>query len=250
MTRWQTGHDLDLAFRRAVAHIVERDARIAQEFREGRPVAREAREHETAVRSDPRGALHGAVGVRRLHARAFVSLRQRNASNGAVEMKAPGVIGADETRSRVARHRPAQLDAAVRTAVVEHMDAPLPVPHHDHRLASDLHGVIIARRLDLRFVPAIDPHLLEDLLDLPIEDFLIRVDGAVNAIRLNQLADRPHSLPPVVVTVIVSMIACCSGAAIRILPSRDTLCAYLAANGEFVCVLTSLTALHRAGTDA
>ena len=157
------------------------------------PLAREAREYKTAIRVHPRGALHGAIGVLGRHAGAIVTVRQRNASNGAVEMKAPRVIGADETRSRVARHRPAQLDAAVRTAVVEYVDAPLPVAHHDHRLSSDLHGVIITRRLDLRFVTAIHPHRLEDLLDFPVEDLLIRVHRAVNAIRLNQFGDRPHS---------------------------------------------------------
>ena len=156
------------------------------------PFAREAREYKTAIRVHPRGALHGAIGVRGRHAGAIVAVRQRNAANVAVEMKAPRVIGAYEARSGVARNRAAQLDTAVRTAVVEYMDAPLPVAHHDHRLPSDLHGVIITRRLDLRFVSAIHPHRLEDLLDFPVKDLLIGVHRAVNAIRLNQFGDLPH----------------------------------------------------------
>jgi hypothetical protein len=43
-------------------------------------------------------------------------------------------------------------------------------------------------------VSAVHPDFFEDLLDLSIENLLIRVDRPVYAIRLNQLCDRPHSL--------------------------------------------------------
>ena len=56
-------HDLDLADRRAVAHVVEGDLRVAEELQQRRAVGDQAREHEAAVAVDARRALHAAVGV-------------------------------------------------------------------------------------------------------------------------------------------------------------------------------------------
>src|SRR5450631_784569 len=107
-------HDLDLPFRRPVAHVVEGNARIAEKFRESGTVARKTRKHEAAVDFDPGRALHGAIGIRRVHSRPFISLRKRYPSNAAVEMKTPGVIRTNETRPRVSRHGAAKFHAAMR----------------------------------------------------------------------------------------------------------------------------------------
>jgi hypothetical protein len=45
---------------------------------------------------------------------------------------------------------------------------------------------VVARRLDLRFVPAVDPGALEDLLHLGVEDRGVGVDTAVDAVGFDQ----------------------------------------------------------------
>src|ERR1700722_3604201 len=89
--------DLDFALRRAVAHVIEGDARIAQKFRERRTLACETCEYEAAVTLDPGGALHRAIRVRRVHPRPFIPLRQWYSSDAAVEVKAPRVVRAHKT---------------------------------------------------------------------------------------------------------------------------------------------------------
>ena len=56
-------HDLDLADRRAVAHVVEGDLGLAEELQQRRAVGGEAGEDEAAVAVDARRALDVAVGV-------------------------------------------------------------------------------------------------------------------------------------------------------------------------------------------
>ena len=224
-------HDLDLAFGRPVAHVVEGDSSVAQEFFQTR--ARRRRDWRTRSRGrlSTRGArLMEQSGFAEFMPRPFVALRQRDALDPAVEMKTPGVIGTHETRSRVARRGAAQLHPAVRAAIVKHVDAAGPVTDHDHRLTSYLKSVEIAGCLDLRLVSAIHPDFLEDFLDLVIEYFLIRINGAVNAIRLNQLSDRPHSLSPLSNSDGFQQNACSrirSSAAIQILPRPDDLRTYI-----------------------
>ena len=68
-------HHLDLADRRAVAHVVEGDARFAEKLRQRRAFVAQAGEDEAAIAVDARRALHAAVGVVARHARALVALR-------------------------------------------------------------------------------------------------------------------------------------------------------------------------------
>ena len=164
--RWQYGHHLDLADRRAVAHVVEGDLGVAEELQQRRPVGGEAGEDEAAVAVDPRRALDVAVGVRLVHRRALVAARQRDGAHLAVEVEAPGVVRADEGAAGVALQVADELHAAVRAAVVQHVDGAVGGAHHHHRLAADRHRVVVAGVRDLRLVAAVDPDLLEDVLHL------------------------------------------------------------------------------------
>ena len=90
---------------------------------------------------------------------------------------------------------PHKLHAAVRAAVVEHADLAVHAAHHDHRLAADLHGDVVAGLFDLRLVAAIDPGLLPDVLHLPIEYLLIGVDGLMDAVGFDQSFESLHATP-------------------------------------------------------
>ncbi len=137
-------HDLDLAERRAVAHVVEGDLGLAEELGERRSFVDEAREDEAAVAVDAGGALHAAVGVVAGHPRALVALGERDRAHAAVEVEAPGVVRADEGAAGVALEVADDLHAAVRAAVVEHLHAHVGLADHDHRLAPDRHRVVVA----------------------------------------------------------------------------------------------------------
>ena len=182
-------HDLDLAHRRAVAHVVERDLGLAEELQQRRAVGRQAGEHEAAIAVDPRRALQVAVGVALVHARALVALGQRDRADLAVEVVAPRVVAADERVAGVALQVAHQLHAAVRAAVVQHVNAAVGVAHHHHRLAADVHRDVVAGVRDLRLVAAVDPHTLEDALHLAVEDLLVGVHALVHAVRLDTARD-------------------------------------------------------------
>src|SRR5437879_6876469 len=66
-------NDLDLAFGRAVADVVESDLRAPEKLDQPRAFGGEAREHEAAVVLHPRRALHVAVGIVAGPARAGVA---------------------------------------------------------------------------------------------------------------------------------------------------------------------------------
>jgi hypothetical protein len=60
---------------------------------------------------------------------------------------------------------------------------------HDHRLASELGGDVVAGLRDLAGVPYEQPGAAEDALHLELEDIRIRVHAAMNPARLDQLGD-------------------------------------------------------------
>ncbi len=194
-------HDLDLALGRAVAHVVERDARVAQEFVERRSIRGKAREDEAAVGIDPRGMLHVGVGIVRAEPRSLIALGQREAFERPIGVELPGVIGAGEGLVDMAVAIAADHRAAMRAAVIEHMDLAVAVAHHHHRLAADLDGVIVARLRHLRFMPAIDPDLVEDVVHLHREDGGVAVERMMDAVRLDKTrkvggAIATHAEPP------------------------------------------------------
>jgi hypothetical protein len=181
------GHDLHLADRRAVAHVVEGHLGVAEEFEQRRTFARQAREDEAAVAVDARHALHPAVRVVACHVRAFVALGQRDRAHAAVEVEAPRVVRAHEGAAGVSALVADDLHAAVRAPVEEHLHAAVVLSHHQERLAADGDGVVVARRLHLRFVAAIHPHTLEDAVHLEVEDRGVGVDALVHPIRFDEL---------------------------------------------------------------
>ena len=198
-------HHLDLAFRRAVAHVVEGDPGFTEKLGQRWAGRRQAGEHEAAVAVHPRRGLHREFRVVAGHARALVTLGQRNALHLAVEVKAPGVVGADEGAAGIALEVAAQLHAAVRAAVVQHPHLHVLAAHHDHRLAADGHGRVVAGLFHLRLVAAIDPDLLEDVLDLALENVRVGIDQAVHAVGLDELLQvgygfMQHGADPLVAT--------------------------------------------------
>src|SRR5580704_16847955 len=80
----------------------------------------------------------------------------------------------------------------MRAAVIENDNLALVCAHHDHGLAADLQGVVVADVLHLRLVPAVHPDLLKYVFDLVIENCLIRVDLAMHAIRFHQALRQLH----------------------------------------------------------
>jgi hypothetical protein len=131
--------------------------------------------------------FHAAVRVVARHARALVALGQRDRAHVAVEVKTPGVVGADESAAHVALQITDQLHAAMRTPVVQHLHAAIGLAHHDHRLAADRHRVVVTSRGHLRLVAAINPGALPDLFHLGIEDRLVGVNALVHAVGFDEL---------------------------------------------------------------
>ena len=186
MTRWQIGTTSTSPTGERSHMSSKAMLRFAEEFRQARAVGGQAGEDEAAVAVDARRALHAAVGVVARHARAFVARGQRDRAHVAVEVEAPGVVRADEGAAGVALQVAHQLHAAVRAAVVEHLHAAVLLPHHDHRLAADGHGVVVAGFGHLRLVAAVDPGAFPDLLHLAIEDLLVGVDRLVHAVGFDE----------------------------------------------------------------
>ena len=182
-------HHLDLALRRAVAHVVEGDLGRPEPLDERRPVGRQARKHEAAVGIDARCRLHVAVGVARREARPLIALVERDRLAAAVGVELPGMVGADDALADIAAAVAVEHGAAMRAAVVEHAHRAVGMAHHDHRLAADLHRPVVADIRHLALVPDIGPHLVEDVLHLELENRRIGIDAAVNAIGLHRLGD-------------------------------------------------------------
>ena len=78
----------------------------------------------------------------------------------------------------------------MRAAIVKNINPGIRATHHDHGLTSDLHRYIVAGGSDLGFMSAVDPDLFPDALDLPIEQRLIGVDAAVDAVWLDKIRNR------------------------------------------------------------
>src|SRR5690606_25891161 len=137
----------------------------------------EAGEDEAAIARDARRVLDVAALAGEVERRAFVTLGQRDRLGRAVAVELPSVIGADDALVDVAVAVADQEVAAMGAAVVEHMDLAVVVADHDHGLAADLHGPVVARVLDLALVAHIGPDPAEDALHLQLEDLRVAVDA-------------------------------------------------------------------------
>ena len=129
------------------------------------------------------------VGARHVEPRAFIALDGGDAFETAVELEHPGVVGAAEQLARIALARGADLRAAMRAAVVQHVDLAVPVARHQHRLAADAGEIVVARVLHLALVADIDPQLFEDPLHFKIEDPGIHIGFAMHPVGLDQGGD-------------------------------------------------------------
>src|SRR5205085_7019574 len=140
-------------------------------------------------------ALHAAVRIVLAVTRAGVAgFHHRYGAQLAVVVERPGVVRAAEELARLALAVAAHHVAAVRAAVVEHVNFAVRAAHHEHRLAADLHRVVVAGLRHLALVPAVDPHALVDALHLECENLRIGVHLAPHAIGFDALGKIGNSL--------------------------------------------------------
>ena len=97
------------------------------------------------------------------------------------------MVRADKGGAGISVQVPYQLRAAVRATVVQHLNAAVTLAHHDHGLASDGHSVVVARRLDLRFMTAVNPGTFPDFLHFGIKDHLVGINVFMHTIGFNEL---------------------------------------------------------------
>jgi hypothetical protein len=74
-------------------------------------------------------------------------------------------------------------------AVEQHVDGTVAVAHHDHGLAAELGGDVVAGLPHLAGMANIKPGAAEDALHFKLEDFGIGVDVAVHPSGLDQDRD-------------------------------------------------------------
>ena len=120
---------------------------------------------------------------------------QRDRFQSAVKMIGPSVIAALEfvRRALVGGHN---HRSAMRALIVQHLQRPVCVTHHDDRLAADLRAEIIADVFDLALVADENPGGSEDPFELEPKYRRVGVDTAVNARRLHKVRDRVDRVPP------------------------------------------------------
>jgi hypothetical protein len=99
------------------------------------------------------------------------------------------MVRARNRSTAIALQSAAKLDAAVRAAVVQHVNGLVSVANHKHWLASNAHGVVVARAGDLRFMTAIYPDFFEYLVDFLIKYSLVGIHTTVDAVRLYELVE-------------------------------------------------------------
>src|SRR6185312_1059280 len=191
---------LELALGRAVDHVVDRGACIAEIVSEARPLLGQAREDEATIALDARQLHHAVARIGEIDRRALIASLHRNAAQRAVGAVGPAVIAAAEEADialAIAHH----FGAAMAAAIMEHIDLAVAVPAYHHRLSADGCGDIIARVLHLALMPDPYPGAAEDALHLNLEKGGIDIDVAMNAVGLDQRADRRgvigrHRVPP------------------------------------------------------
>ena len=182
--------DLELAFGRAVGEVVDRRQRRAEVAREVGPGVAQLAEDEAAVALDvpdrhepPR---RFAVG----QPRALVAALERDRAQAAVGVVGPGVVRAAEELAGVAGRRADDARALVRAAVHQDANAAVVVADRDQRPAGDLDRDVVARVRQLALVADVAPGVGEEVLLLEREDLGVDVEVAVDAVGLDQGADR------------------------------------------------------------
>jgi hypothetical protein len=182
--------DLELAFGRAVGEVVDRGQRRAEVAREVGPGVAQLAEDEAAVALD---VPTGTSPLRRFalgQPRAVVAALERDRAQAAVGVVGPGVVRAAEEPAGVAGRCADDARALVRAAVHQDADAAVVVADRDQRPAGDLDRDVVARVRQLALVADVAPGVGEEVLLLEREDLGVDVEVAVDAVGLDQGADR------------------------------------------------------------
>ena len=169
--------------RQAVEHVYHASA-LAQMLLERLAFGRQAGEDETAIRLDARHRHHAVARVVEVIA---ITLGERDRGQCAVHAKGPAVVGTGE-RFGMAFFHLADLVAAVRAAVVEHLAATALVARKDHRLEADHAGDEVAIGGHFALVAHVDPAAAEDAVELVFKHLGVGVHGAVDLVALHQAA--------------------------------------------------------------
>ena len=123
-------------------------------------------------------------------ARALVAALERDRAQAAVGVVGPGVVRAAEELAGVAGRRADDARALVRAAVHQDANAAVVVADRDQRPAGDLDRDVVARVRHLALVADVAPGVGEEVLLLEREDLGVDVEVAVDAVGLDQGADR------------------------------------------------------------
>src|ERR1700677_708347 len=100
------------------------------------------------------------------------------------------MVGAAEELARIAVSLAGDARALVRTSVVQHSDASVGMPHHQHGLQADRRAVEVAGIRGLAVVADVDPRIGEDVSHLELEDFVVDIDVAMHFGFAHQRTDR------------------------------------------------------------
>jgi hypothetical protein len=147
----------------------------------------EVGEHEVAIAGDMRDPLHVVLRIGEVEG-LRIALLVRDRCQRTIRTKRPRVIGAGEQAARSAVDH-AKPRAAMRAAVVQHVDLPVVMTGDDDLLRGEPGADEIAGLLQLAFVRDIDPEPAEDALLLEREHCGVGVGAAVHMVGPNQAAD-------------------------------------------------------------
>ena len=142
---------------------------FGQAFGDGRGVAVERHEDPT----EPFLAADGRQSVV-LAAEVAVQRHRRRATQGAIEVVGPGVIGADDAAHPAAAGQ--QRRHAVQADVGEGAQAAVAVAHHGDRLAGDVPGEVVAWLLQRGGAADAEPFAAEQAVELGVQKGLRGID--------------------------------------------------------------------------
>ena len=169
----------------AIDKIVDIALHRADVVLKAHTVPREAREHKAAVFADARRSREPEVGLVESLAAAF---RHRHGEELAVGVVGPAVVATDQPVG-VALAFVDHLWPAMGAAVKQHLHAAILVPAHDHRLAAEVGGDVVARVRHLARMADEQPGTAENTLKLKLEHVGIGIDTPVHPAWLDQLGD-------------------------------------------------------------
>ena len=178
--------DLQLAFGRAVGHVVYGAERLAKVVLKALPHVMDLHENKATVDAhvlDGHQALRAFAGRK---IRAHIAVFHRDGQQRAIGLVGPGVVGATEELAGVAASLADQARALVGAAVHHDAHAVVGVAHHDQRAPGDGHGQVVAGLGNLAVVARVVPGVGKKVLLFQREDVGVDVQVAVHLVWLNQ----------------------------------------------------------------